>query len=107
MTDRVLLTRLYERTSKFGNRYFVGRLGAARLLLFRDNHGPEPNIWELLTQPIQEREHKPLAQAAAQARAAGHAAGAGGLQAQAEVLRAAAVPEISRPKLKRRADQAD
>jgi len=89
LQERVLLTRLYEKTSQYGNRYFVGRMGAARLVLLK---GAEPNVWQLFTQAVPEP-HKPPAQAAALALAGGHAAAAGGLQAQAEVLR-------SRPKLK-------
>ena len=32
---KVKLGRLYEKTSAKGTRYFVGRLGAARVLLFQ------------------------------------------------------------------------
>jgi hypothetical protein len=34
---KVLLCRLYERTSARGNRYLAGRLGAARLIGFLDD----------------------------------------------------------------------
>lgn len=46
---RVPMTRLYEKTSAKGNRYFTGRLGSARVLLFRDDHadaGGDP-VWQL------------------------------------------------------------
>ena len=81
-----------------GNRYFVGRMGAARLVLLKDNNGAEPNVWQLFTQAVQEP-HKPPAQAAAPALAGGHVAGAGGMRAEAEVLRAAAA-QPGRGKLK-------
>lgn len=49
MTDpranKVLLGRLYETTSGSGNRYFVGRLGAARVVLFKSR-----DCWELYVQ---------------------------------------------------------
>jgi hypothetical protein len=103
MQDRVLITRLYEKTSQFGNRYFIGRLGAARLVLLRDTHGADPNGWQLFTQTVEERPAAANGRHAV-ADVASRAAGAGGLKVEAEVLRAPAVrkPETSRPKLKLR-----
>lgn len=48
---KVLLGRLYEKTSARGHRYFVGRLGAARVALFLDERaeGADP-VWELFVQ---------------------------------------------------------
>lgn len=48
---KVLLARLYEKTSARGHRYFVGRLGAARVALFLDERaeGGDP-VWELFVQ---------------------------------------------------------
>ncbi len=36
-TMKVKLGRLYEKTSAKGTRYFVGRLGAARVLMFQNS----------------------------------------------------------------------
>ena len=48
---KVLLARLYEKTSARGHRYFVGRLGAARVAMFIDERaeGGDP-VWELFVQ---------------------------------------------------------
>jgi hypothetical protein len=48
---KVPLCRLFEKTSANGNRYFVGRLGSARVLMFRDTkaEGTDPQ-WNLLVQ---------------------------------------------------------
>ncbi len=48
---------LYEKTSKAGRRYFVGRLGAARILLFSTGETTEDGtpIWELLAEQAEER----------------------------------------------------
>ncbi len=50
LDDKVLLGRLYERTSQKGNRYFSGRLGAARVMLFKDDHADDDNVWQLFVQ---------------------------------------------------------
>jgi len=47
---KVLLGRLYERTSQRGNRYFSGRLGAARIMLFKDDKADDDNAWQLFVQ---------------------------------------------------------
>ena len=46
---KVKLARVFERTSKAGNRYFSGRLGAARLLILEDSRGEE-NEWTMFLQ---------------------------------------------------------
>jgi hypothetical protein len=48
---KITLTTLYEKTSSRGNRYFVGRLGAARIMLFHDEYaeGDDP-AWHLCLQ---------------------------------------------------------
>jgi hypothetical protein len=50
-TAKIGLTTLYEKTSTRGNRYFVGRLGAARIMLFEDKFadGDDP-AWHLCIQ---------------------------------------------------------
>jgi len=47
---KVLLGRLFERTSLKGNRYFSGRLGAARVMLFKDDRADTDNCWQLFVQ---------------------------------------------------------
>ncbi len=49
---KVKLGRLYEKTSQKGRRYFVGRLGAARILLFDSGETGDDGspIWELFAQ---------------------------------------------------------
>ena len=50
LDEKVLLGRLYERTSQRGNRYFSGRLGAARIMLFKDEYADDDNVWQLFVQ---------------------------------------------------------
>jgi len=50
LDGKVLLGRLYERTSLKGNRYFSGRLGAARIMLFKDDHADDDNVWQIFVQ---------------------------------------------------------
>ncbi len=50
LDDKVLLGRLYERTSQKGNRYFSGRLGAARIMQFKDEYADDDNVWQLFVQ---------------------------------------------------------
>ena len=50
LDDKVLLGRLYERTSQKGNRYFSGRFGAARIVLFKDDYADDDNVWQLFVQ---------------------------------------------------------
>ena len=47
-SNGIPLTRLYGKTSARGNRYFVGRLGNARILVFQDAkaEGNDP-VWEV------------------------------------------------------------
>jgi hypothetical protein len=45
---RVPLLRLYEKTSKHGRTYFTGRMGLAKVVMFKDERaeGTDP-VWEL------------------------------------------------------------
>lgn len=57
MKDKVPLCRLYEKTSaRTGATYFVGRLGMARALLFKDRDQPDEGdaVWNLLVEPTEE-----------------------------------------------------
>ena len=49
---KVKLGRMFEKTSQAGRRYFVGRLGAARVLLFDSGEKGDDGspIWELYAQ---------------------------------------------------------
>lgn len=55
---KVLLAGLYERTSQKGNRYFVGRLGNARLLMFanQDKKQESDPDWLLYVQERSEQQ---------------------------------------------------
>ena len=55
---KVKLGTLYEKTSKAGRRYFVGRFGAARILLFSTGETTEDGtpVWELLAEQAEERQ---------------------------------------------------
>jgi hypothetical protein len=51
------LTKLFQKTSKNGNTYFVGRLGAAKVVLLKDNkqeEGSDP-VWNLLLDEAQDK----------------------------------------------------
>ncbi len=61
LDNKVLLGRLYERTSQKGNRYFSGRPGAARVMLFKDDHADDDNVWQLFVQEGGEK-HPQVAQ---------------------------------------------
>ncbi len=56
LDDKVLLGRPYERTSQKGNRYFSGRLGAARIMLFKDDYADD--VWQLFVQDGGEKSHQ-------------------------------------------------
>ena len=58
---KVKLGRLYEKTSQKGTRYFVGRLGAARVLLFqsRETAGDGGAIWDLYLQEVEDTRLRP------------------------------------------------
>src|SRR5919199_3089573 len=60
---KVKLGRLYEKTSARGTRYFVGRLGAARVLLFQSRETADDGgaIWELFVEPVEETRPRPVA----------------------------------------------
>jgi hypothetical protein len=57
---RVLLSRLFERTSAKGTRYFSGRLGSAKLLAFEATDVPEDQgygadvLWNVFMQGYQD-----------------------------------------------------
>ncbi len=55
LDNKVLLGRLYERTSQKGNRYFSSRLGAARVMLFRDDYADDDNVLRLFVQESGEK----------------------------------------------------
>ena len=61
---KVKLGRLYEKTSARGTRYFVGRLGAARVLLFQSREtaddGGDP-VWDLYLQEVEDTRPRPVA----------------------------------------------
>jgi len=53
MENQIPLTRLYEKTSKAGNRYFVGRIGDCRALLLLNSRAETDNPeWNLVLQPF-------------------------------------------------------
>ncbi|MEQ8653274.1 MAG: hypothetical protein RIC87_12495 [Kiloniellales bacterium] len=48
MQGKVRLCRLYERTSANGNRYFTGRLGGAKVIVFRDQKAEaDCPVWQV------------------------------------------------------------
>ena len=58
MSDaKIRLCRLYEKQSARGTRYFVGRLGAARLLLFQSREIADDGgaIWDLFVQELEDK----------------------------------------------------
>ncbi len=55
---KVLLGRLYERTSQKGNRYFSGRLGTARIMLFKDDKADVDNCWQMFVQDGDDKPHQ-------------------------------------------------
>src|ERR687885_1909023 len=61
---KVKLGRLYEKVSAKGTRYFIGRLGLARVLLFQSretaNDGGDP-VWDLYLQEVEETRPRPVA----------------------------------------------
>ncbi len=53
LNDSVKLGRVFEKRSKNGKTYFVGRLGAARLLILRDDRADENDpVWTLFVQDV-------------------------------------------------------
>jgi hypothetical protein len=55
LDGKVNLARLFERTSAAGNRYFSGRMGAARIMLFKDERADDDNVWQLFVQDSDEQ----------------------------------------------------
>lgn len=51
LNGKLLLCRMWEKKSARGNVYFAGRLGAASLVMFKDEYaeGPEP-CWQVFIQ---------------------------------------------------------
>ena len=60
---KVKLGRLYEKTSAKGTRYFVGRLGAARVLLFQSRETADDGdpVWDLYLQEVEDTRPRPVA----------------------------------------------
>ena len=59
-TGKVLLGRLYEKSSAKGNRYFTGRLGAARVVMMLDARADNPDpVWELFVSDGDSGHQKP------------------------------------------------
>ncbi len=51
MQGKVPLCRLYERTSASGNRYFSGRLGGAKVIVFLDQKAEaDVPVWQVYLQ---------------------------------------------------------
>ena len=56
----VPLARLYEKVSTAGNRYFTGRLGYGRVLLFADGEADDGTaIWRMHLQEVEEVAPRP------------------------------------------------
>jgi hypothetical protein len=78
---QVKLARLYEKTSKTGNQYFVGRIGMAKVAILKSKELAEDGspMWDVLVQeafgePRRKPETKEEAQPQAQAAAAPYSA---------------------------------
>lgn len=56
--EKIKLCRLYERQSSRGNKYFVGRLGGARIVVLRDEQAELSEgtiaVWEICLSPADE-----------------------------------------------------
>jgi hypothetical protein len=64
---QVKLARLYEKTSKTGNQYFVGRLGLAKVAVLKSKEVAEDGspMWDVLLQEASsEQRRKPEAKEA-------------------------------------------
>jgi hypothetical protein len=60
--NKIALTRLYRKVSAHsGEQYFVGRLGAARMLLFKDRDQPAEGdeVFSLLIEPVEDQATAP------------------------------------------------
>jgi hypothetical protein len=56
----VPLARLYEKVSTAGNRYFTGRLGYGRVLLFADGEADDGTpTWRMYVQEVEEVATRP------------------------------------------------
>ena len=66
---QVKLARLYEKTSKTGNQYFVGRFGMAKIAVLKSKEVAEDGspMWDVLVQEASsEQRRKPEAKEEAQ-----------------------------------------
>jgi len=62
--SKIALTRLYRKVSaRSGEQYFVGRLGAARVLLFKDRDQPDEGdeVFSLVVEPVDKQTTAPKA----------------------------------------------
>lgn len=50
LSGKVKLGRLFERQSASGRTYFAGRLGAAKVMMFKNDRGDDENEWEMFVQ---------------------------------------------------------
>ena len=61
--ETIKLARVFEKTSANGNRYFIGRLGFAKILIFQSNDSGDGGeaIWDVLVQeaPSNGKRQKP------------------------------------------------
>jgi hypothetical protein len=76
---QVKLARLYEKTSKTGNQYFIGRLGMAKIAVLKSKEVAEDGspMWDVLLQEAcSEPRRKPEAKEEAQPEATAPAAAA-------------------------------
>ena len=54
--EKIQIARLFEKTSKNGNTYFVGRMGPARILMFRNDRSEADGIeWSLFVQAANDK----------------------------------------------------
>jgi hypothetical protein len=77
---QVKLARLYEKTSKTGNQYFVGRLGMAKVAILKSKEVAEDGspMWDVL---LQEAPSEPRRKAEAKPEAPQEAGPSGGAPA--------------------------
>ena len=61
--ETIKLARVFEKTSANGNRYFIGRLGFCKILIFQSNESGDGGeaIWDVLVQeaPSNGKRQKP------------------------------------------------
>ncbi|MBI1209285.1 MAG: hypothetical protein GC191_18610 [Azospirillum sp.] len=61
---KIKVARMFEKTSANGRRYFTGRWGGARVLLFKDDRSEVEGEWSMFLQeiPPEQESHGPAAQ---------------------------------------------